>query len=64
MSWRSVITTACASTAPPGDSLTSVAQAWTLAEGAPVALDDQIYNSYACGGVTLLIDTDLIQTIP
>lgn len=46
-----------------GDSVTSVAQGWTLAEGAPVVLAEQSYNSYTLAGATLLIDTDLTQTI-
>ena len=43
-----------------GDTVTSSGQGWTL--GTPTTIDGVIFNSYAIGAATLLVDTDIDQT--
>ena len=44
-----------------GDAVTSIAQGWELLDTTKV--DNMLYNRYRVGAATLLVDTDITQTM-
>jgi len=44
-----------------GDRITSTLQGWI--SGGTTPLDNNLYNRYTSGAATLLVDTDITQTI-